>query len=81
MKFSPDGRYLSLGSTSGAISVFSMANHLHQNVKQVLDAMKLQDDFWFNYPIFLPDYEQFNQGSDLELMSGISQPEDPNRGY
>ena len=33
MKFSPDGRYLSLGSSSGAISVFSMVNNLHQNVK------------------------------------------------
>jgi len=37
-----------------------MGNHLHQNVKQVLDAMKMSSDFWFNYPIFLPDYEQFN---------------------
>ena len=60
MKFSHDGRYLSMGSTSGAISVWSMGNHLYQNVKQVVDAMKLSNDFWFNYPIFLPDYEQFN---------------------
>jgi hypothetical protein len=27
----------------------------------VLDGMKIQNDFWFNYPIFLPDYELFNQ--------------------
>jgi hypothetical protein len=33
MKFSCDGRYLSLGSTSGAISVWSMGNHLYQNIK------------------------------------------------
>ena len=33
MKFSPDGRYLSLGSSSGAISVWVMGNHLYQNVK------------------------------------------------
>ena len=57
MKFSSDGRYLSLGSSSGAISVWSMGNHLYQNIKQVQDAMKLSNDFWFNYPIFLPDYE------------------------
>lgn len=57
MKFSTDGRYLSLGSTSGAISVWSMSNHLHQNVKSVIDSMKSSNDFWFNYPIFLPDYE------------------------
>ena len=62
MRFSCDGRFLALGSTSGAISVWSMGNHLHQNVKQVLDAMKLSNDFWFNYPIFLPDSEQFDQG-------------------
>ena len=63
MRFSCDGRFLALGSTSGAISVWSMGSHLHQNVKQVLDAMKLSNDFWFNYPIFLPDSEQFNQGA------------------
>jgi len=62
MRFSCDGRFLALGSTSGAISVWSMGNHLHQNVKQVLDAMRLSNDFWFNYPIFLPDSEQFDQG-------------------
>lgn len=46
-----------MGSTNGGVCVWSMGNHLHQNVKQVIDAMKLQSDFWFNYPIFLPDYE------------------------
>ena len=61
MEFSPDGRYLSLGSHQGAISVWSMSNNLHQNVRQVIDAMKVQSDFWFNYPIFLPDYELYNQ--------------------
>ena len=29
MKFSQDGRCLALGSTSGAISVWSMGNHLY----------------------------------------------------
>jgi WD40 repeat protein len=29
MKFSCDGRFLALGSTSGAISVWSMGSHLH----------------------------------------------------
>jgi ATP sulfurylase len=56
-----------------------MANHLHQNVKQVLDAMKLQDDFWFNYPIFLPDYEQFNN-ADNDIISAVGS-EDVNRAY
>ena len=25
--------------------------------------MRLSNDFWFNYPIFLPDSEQFNEGA------------------
>ena len=29
MRFSPDGRYLALGSTHGAVAVWSMGNHLH----------------------------------------------------
>lgn len=57
MQFSEDGKYLSLGSSKGCVCVFAMGNHLHENVKQVLDSMKLQPDFWFNYPIFLPDYQ------------------------
>lgn len=58
MQFSEDGRYLSLGSSKGSVGVFAMGSHLYENVKQVLDSMKLQPDFWFNYPIFLPDYQQ-----------------------
>lgn len=60
MRFSPDGRYLALGSTHGAVAVWSMGNHLHSNVRQILDYMKQSPEFWYNYPIFLPDYEQFN---------------------
>jgi hypothetical protein len=41
MAFSPDGKYLSLGSTNGAVSVWSMSNSLYQNVKQVLEGIKL----------------------------------------
>jgi WD40 repeat protein len=41
MAFSPDGKYLSLGSTNGAVSVWSMSNSLHQNVKQVLEGIRL----------------------------------------
>lgn len=57
MQFSEDGKYLSLGSTKGAVCVWALGHHLHQNVKQVLDSMKIQSDFWYNYPIFLPDYQ------------------------
>jgi hypothetical protein len=69
MSFSEDGKYLSLGSNKGSVSVFALGQHLHLNVKQVLDAMKLQPDFWFNYPIFLPDYSLVNnlQGSTGQL--------------
>ena len=33
MKFSHDGRYLTLGSSCGAVSVWAMGNHIHQNIK------------------------------------------------
>lgn len=56
LSFSPDGRYLSLGSRTGAVCVWALGEHLMQNVWQVLDSVKMQPDFWANYPIFLEDY-------------------------
>lgn len=56
MSFSSCGKYLSLGSTKGTVCVWAVGDHLHQNIKQVMDSVKLQPDFWANYPIFLPDY-------------------------
>lgn len=41
MQFSEDGKYLSLGSNKGSVCVWALGNHLYQNVKQVLDSMKL----------------------------------------
>lgn len=26
----------------------------------------MSNDFWFNYPIFLPDYDQFNNQVDMQ---------------
>jgi WD40 repeat protein len=57
MRFSSNGRYLALGSTNGSVSIWSLGNHLYQNVAQILDFMAKSPDFWTNYPIFLPDYE------------------------
>ena len=38
--------------------------------------MKLSNDFWFNYPIFLPDYEQFNQvDPQFQLPPGDAAPD------
>lgn len=56
MQFSEEGKYLSLGSNKGSVCVWALGSNLYQNVKQVLDSMKIQADFWYNYPIFLPDY-------------------------
>jgi hypothetical protein len=33
MKFSEDGKYLSLGSTKGSVCVWALGQHLYQNVK------------------------------------------------
>lgn len=41
MAFSPDGRYLSLGSRSGSICVWAFGEHLQSNIRQVLDSMKI----------------------------------------
>lgn len=73
MKFSVDGRFLTLGSSCGAVSVWAMGVHIHQNIKQVIDAMKLSNDFWFNYPIFLPDYEVFSQNAFVDV--NVNPPE------
>ncbi len=56
VQFSPDGRYLSLGSKNGSVCVWALGEHLYQNIKQVQDSVAMQPDFWANYPIFLPDY-------------------------
>jgi len=54
--FSGDGKYLALGSKAGSVCIWALGEHLYQNVKQVLDSVKVQPDFWTNYPIFLEDY-------------------------
>ena len=58
MKFSSDGRYLALGSSSGSVSVWALGEHLYSSVTNVLDAMKTATNFWNNFPIYLPDYEK-----------------------
>jgi hypothetical protein len=68
MQFSEDGKYLSLGSSKGSVCVLALGQHLFTNVKQVLDAMKIQPDFWYNYPIFLPDYQNRVLGINNENM-------------
>ena len=56
MQFSSDGRYLSLGSYKGAVSVWALGDHLFRAVHEVIERMKAQQDFWCNYPIYLPDH-------------------------
>ena len=56
MNFSTDGRYLSLGSTQGSVSVWALGDHLFFNVQQVMEAASKTKGFWYNFPIFLPDY-------------------------
>lgn len=33
IEFSPDGKYLSLGSNSGTVCVWAIGEHLHHNIK------------------------------------------------
>jgi WD40 repeat protein len=39
--FSADGKYLSLGSNTGSVCIWSLGEHLYQNIKQVLDSVKI----------------------------------------
>lgn len=64
MKFSHDGKFLSLGSKSGAVCVWAVGESLLFNIEQVVCSVKLNSDFWSNYPIFLPDYGTYG----LELI-------------
>jgi hypothetical protein len=70
MKFSADGRYLALGSSSGCVSVWAFGEHLHHNVSQVLEAMKATDNFWHNFPIYLPNYEQQKPREEIIIPEG-----------
>jgi WD40 repeat protein len=53
MKFSFDGKYLSFGSSSGIISVWATNEAMSSNITEVLNQVKLKDDFWKDYPIYL----------------------------
>jgi len=82
MQFSENGKYLALGSSHGAVEVFPVDPELHQNVKQVLDSMKIQPDFWYNYPIFLPNYDvvstqkaAYEDMSERIILSQADKPE------
>jgi len=57
VEFSVDGRFLACGSKSGTVSVWAISENLHLNIKQILDVMKTQPEFWSNYPIFLDNAE------------------------
>ena len=76
--FSEDGRYLSLGSTKGSVCVWALGDHLFQNIKQVLDSVALQPDFWSNYPIFLPDYGQYGLGEVPQINQLMQMPVENN---
>ena len=56
INFSADGRYLALGSQQGAVSVWALGDHLFRAVHEVIERMRERQDFWCNYPIYLPDH-------------------------
>ena len=76
MKFSSDGRYLALGSSSGSVSVWALGDQLHHNISQVVEAMKATTNFWHNFPIYLPTYEQQKPREELVIpeMQHFTQP-------
>ena len=61
MRFSGDGRYLALGSTKGHVSVWALGDQQYSVVRDVLEKMQSTTDFWYNYPIYLPDHKIITQ--------------------
>ena len=61
MRFSSNGRYLALASTSGSVSIWALSDHPYLTVSQILEVMQSTVNYWHNFPIFLPDAE------DLEI--------------
>ena len=61
MRFSGDGRYLALGSTKGHVSVWALGDQQYSVVRDVLEKMQSTRDFWYNYPIYLPDHKIITQ--------------------
>ena len=57
MKFSTDGRYLSLASKDGQITIWSIGDQIFRVINEVLTNMKAQPDYWADFPISLPDLE------------------------
>jgi hypothetical protein len=48
VSFSSNGRYLCLGSKQGCVSVWTLGNHLHEQVSRILEHMSLDKDFWLH---------------------------------
>ena len=72
MSFSTDGRYLSLGSKKGSVSVWALGDHLFRGVHEVIERTKSRQDFWCNYPIYLPDHQ--TQSGASRSMQNLQQP-------
>ena len=45
-----------MGSMRGSVSVWAVGDHLYGQMQSVIQQMSSDADFWYNYPIFLPDY-------------------------
>jgi hypothetical protein len=57
IEFSADGRYIAMGSMRGSVSVWAVGDQIYRQMFSVMQQMTHNADFWYNYPIFLPDYQ------------------------
>lgn len=51
VKFSNDGRFICIASDSGCISIWNIKGEIRDNIRNVLEEIKMNPHFWDNYRI------------------------------
>ena len=51
--FSPNGKFFVVGSTGGAVSIWSLPDDVIENIQRVLSQLQVNSEFWSAYPIFI----------------------------
>ncbi|KAL4440897.1 hypothetical protein ABPG74_009310 [Tetrahymena malaccensis] len=57
IQFSDEGKFLCIGSNTGILSLWSTCQEVRENIFEVLDQMKVKEDFWRDFPIYLAPKE------------------------
>jgi len=65
LEFSAKGNYLAAGSYEGLMTVLALEKSLQANVREALEGVQSNPDFWSNFPLFAQDdNDSLNQRED-----------------